>query len=705
MSADALAALGLPVDVIVAIDRSERDLLAWASWYADMGVKPLPRGRGGKHPRVAWTPFQDRHPTADERTAWFSDAGTTGIVAVLDETHYVVLELDAANPDRLPDAYGLLTQAGIAIPHACPRVISGSGRSEQLWFRAPRPVPGSGRAVAALVHPDGPAKAGGAQVDILAKGIIVLPPTPHHDTGKPYAWRPPWLERERVPMLQAAVYSLIDRQPTQPRLEPVAVDAPILEGTRERMLCSILGAARRRGANQAELLALAEATNRRCQPPLGDRDLARLTHSIAKYPPEEALIDYVKLFASVEPAPAAAGPNLTFRTPADLATVGRVGLDYVLPPYLVAGAITDLIAPPKLGKTRLRNYWISCAIRGACCLGLPPTPPTPVILLTEETSSPLLEGLTDAGLLDTRDLHILTLFEGRDADWPAMVAAAQQQAVAVGARLLIIDTVPVLARLEGDTENSSGHTLAALRPLQEAAGAGLAVLTIRHDRKAGGVLVDRGRGSSAWAGGCDVLVGMSRPRGAKRTVRRLEAVGRFDRVPTTLLVERVETADATHTYEALPPAEDEDADATPARIRLADRLLAILPRTEADAITVAALAQGLDAPETSVKSALKTLPRVVYVGAGTKGQPARVWIRMNPSPPSDGSSESSSSESGIADRNTPENIPTKNSDEVTLGTSSSSSELRKEDTPMADRPDARAPPHDRDSAQTKNLEP
>ena len=138
--------------------------------------------------------------TDDERREWFTDPSVTGICALLDGTGFAVLEVDAYAPARLPDAVGLFAFAGVTIPPACPRVLSGSGRSAQYWFRAER-RPVAGRYIAAIVHPDGNAKLGGAQVDILGRGIVVLPPTPHHETGEPYRWWPPFLSRDRVPEL------------------------------------------------------------------------------------------------------------------------------------------------------------------------------------------------------------------------------------------------------------------------------------------------------------------------------------------------------------------------------------------------------------------------------------------------------------------------------------------------------------------------
>ena len=51
-----------------------------------------------------------------------------------------------------------------------------------------------------------------------------------------------------------------------------------------------------------------------------------------------------------------------------------------------------------------------------------------------------------------------------------------------------------------------GDALAALRPFQRAAAAGLAVVAVRHERKGGGEVGESGRGASAFVGGVDIHV-------------------------------------------------------------------------------------------------------------------------------------------------------------------------------------------------------
>ena len=262
-----------------------------------------------------------------------------------------------------------------------------------------------------------------AAIDVLGAGIVVAPPSPHPDTGQNYRWQPPFLSRQHVPMLPARVYELVEEahRPTQPQL--ALVDGPIPVGQRERTLVSVFGAARRRGAGEDGLRALGDAENRRCEVPLSAGDIDRLARSVSRYEPDT--LDVNALVATIETQP---DPALEFVTPAMLKADSGVRVDYVLPPYLIGGTLTDLTGRAKIGKTRFRNFLIACAVMGRPCLGYPAVTSTPVVLLTEEPPASLLEGLEAAGLIDTDDVAILTRHAARSADWSAMVAAAIEKA-------------------------------------------------------------------------------------------------------------------------------------------------------------------------------------------------------------------------------------------------------------------------------------
>ena len=624
----------------------DEPLVNWATRYWKDGIRKLLRKRkGSKRPVGPWAHLQDATPTLDEIRAEFSPADDTdGIVAVLDDTGLVVVDLDGS----VEHAHRLLTDNGVVLPDSSPRVITGSGQ-EHFWFRTDRPV---GRHIR-LLDAENDTK---AAIDVLGLGIVILPPSIHPVTGKAYHWQPPpYVPRLRPPFVLPAEFPPLPRrlhelikesqQPTHPALAPV--DGLIPEGSRERTLAKILGAARRLGAQQTELRALAEATNARCRPSLTGRDLDRLARSIARYEPDT--LDMAALLASVEtatPKPKPA-PVLSFVTPVELMADRQTHLDYVAQPYLIAGALTDFTGAAKIGKTRFRNHLIRCLIRGESCLGYPASVPTKVVLLTEEPVPSLMEGLAAAGLTNTSDLVVLTRYAARATNWPDMVAAADAQASAIGARVLMVDTAPGMARLEGDTENSSGHALAALRPLQETQTPGLAKFIIRHTRKSGGDLVEAGRGSSAFAGEADVLIRISKARGDRPSVRRLEAIGRFEAIPQMLTVERVTVDCSTPAPPTDPPlpeskscpelietyqiVSDPAAAADPAAATVADLVARALPRSAFEAKTAAELATALEIPERSVRHGLDALAsQVGRRGAGTRGDPLKFFYSGKP---------------------------------------------------------------------------
>ena len=124
-------------------------------------------------------------------------------------------------------------------------------------------------------------------------------------------------------------------------------------------------------------------------------------------------------------------------------------------------------------------------------------------------------------------------------DWPQVVDEAITKCREVGAVLLVIDTLSMWAGLRGEDENASGAAAGAMEPVANAAAEGFAVLVARHERKSGGEVGDAGRGSSAFSGAVDVAITLRRLEGdaTATEARRLDAVGRYDETPETLVIE------------------------------------------------------------------------------------------------------------------------------------------------------------------------
>jgi hypothetical protein len=207
--------------------------------------------------------------------------------------------------------------------------------------------------------------------------------------------------------------------------------------------------------------------------------------------------------------------------------------------YLARGAVTELDATIKRGKTTLLRDQVRCITTGQAWLGFT-TKQTRVIWLTEERRATFLPGLRRSGLADSMDVIVLSYWDVSGRPWPAIVDLAVAEAAARDVGVLIVDTLAQFAGLRGDDENNAGAALAAMAPLQRAARTGLAVELTRHERKSGGEPGESARGSSAYGGAADVIVAYQKPDGQHPPNRRvLRALSRFPETPETLVVEKL----------------------------------------------------------------------------------------------------------------------------------------------------------------------
>jgi hypothetical protein len=229
---------------------------------------------------------------------------------------------------------------------------------------------------------------------------------------------------------------------------------------------------------------------------------------------------------------------LPFRTAAQVAAELPAATRWIAEGLAAAGSITELVGKAKAaGKTTLLHHLCAAVLDGRAFLGRPTTH-TAVVYLTEERPATHREALRRAGLLHRPDLHLLYWHEVHTVPWPQLMAGVVPHCHAVGAGLLVVDTIAQWAGLRGDRENNSGDARAAVEPLQLAAATGLAVVSVRHERKGGGEVGASGRGSSAFEGAVDIVLALRRPEGrAGAGLRHLLALSRFDETPSELVIE------------------------------------------------------------------------------------------------------------------------------------------------------------------------
>jgi hypothetical protein len=229
---------------------------------------------------------------------------------------------------------------------------------------------------------------------------------------------------------------------------------------------------------------------------------------------------------------------LTFRTAKEVAEATPQATEWLVFPWVAKGAITEIDGKIKAaGKTTFTSHMVRSAVSGEPFLG-EPTKSTKVMYLTEQSPTSFRKVLERAGLTKCEDLFVLFWHEVIDWMWPEVVRLAADKALEVSAGVLVVDTVGQFAGIKGDAENSAGAALEAMKPLQEAAARGLAVVLTRHERKGGGEVGESARGSSAFGGAVDVILSIRRAEGNVRpTVRVIESLSRFDETPDKLAVE------------------------------------------------------------------------------------------------------------------------------------------------------------------------
>jgi DNA primase len=315
----------------------------------------------------------------------------------------------------------------------------------------------------------------------------------------------------------------------------------------------------------------------------------------------------------------AAESKLRFRTAAEIAAETPAQVDWAAKPWVAFGALTEIAGKVKAaGKTTFVSYVVRAVLDGLPFMG-ERTTKTPVVWLTEQSDASFREALRRADLLDRDDLVVLSWHDTIGISWPAVVAAAVAEAEGLGARLIVVDTLPQFAGLHGDSENNSGDALQALRALQVAAAArGIAIVIVRHDRKGGGEVGDSGRGSSAFGGAVDIVLSLRRPEGAARpTLRSLRTLSRFDETPPELVVEL--------TPEGYVPL---GIEADVAKQEARARILAEAPREKAKGKTLPELVKLVDGKRTTVQEVVKELrgeDLLARTGKGKKKDPYRFY--------------------------------------------------------------------------------
>jgi hypothetical protein len=209
--------------------------------------------------------------------------------------------------------------------------------------------------------------------------------------------------------------------------------------------------------------------------------------------------------------------------------------------YVGPGNVTLIAGRPKVGKSSFLLGLIGAIGAGQPFVGRA-TRQTRILLLTEERQSALKPKVERFGVAD-ESLHLLMRHEVSGLRWRAIAEQAATYCPANGIGILVIDTWDKWSGLTGERENSAGDVTEALEPLASAAGQGLGVIIVSHQRKSAGTHGEAIRGSNALAGGVEVVTEVERMTRSKDELdpdaRLLKSLSRFDETPAELGVRLV----------------------------------------------------------------------------------------------------------------------------------------------------------------------
>jgi len=241
-------------------------MLAAALAYAQLGWRVFPVKARSKQPLIQeW----QKRATTDEATIrqWWSKWPDANIgMAAGPESGVLVLDQDGEE--------GQQSLAGLEKPPTPTQRTGGGGLQ---WFYAwDERLNGLPTTKVGLLP----------GVDTRGTGGFTILPPSLHPSGKRYAWADSLNPRD-VPLAPPPTWliqKLTDRPAPSVRVE---AGAPIPEGQRNSTLASIAGAMRRRGLTAEEIEAALLVVNRRCVPPLDEREVSRIARSVARYAPAE----------------------------------------------------------------------------------------------------------------------------------------------------------------------------------------------------------------------------------------------------------------------------------------------------------------------------------------------------------------------------------------------------------------------------------
>lgn len=500
--------------------------LDYALAYLHRGWSVIPLEPGTKRPATALAPYLsgEARMTADDARRWWS-TGDYGIGIVTGKpSGIVVIDIDPRNGGDLAIANMVGTDlvqttggGGLHVVCAYPGEPTPCGKTREPGVD--RKGDGGYIVAAPSIHPNGHAyrwrnELSRTFADGTGSAWLLGDPAP----------LPAWVTERR----QSGESSLADT-PSEPWIaSTLAHPERVQPGSQEETLTRLCWWAARHLPHDIGLGLLQGWAARL---PLGNPHdpwteqhvASRLERAAEKREPDPG---YVSGIVGEEPAPKVAALREKVRSaPAFVAQAetDAAGREWIAPDFLAPGCWTELIGVMKEGKTTFACGLLKAVTTGGEYLGRT-CQATSVLYVTEQVGLSFQRTLERGALLESENLYVLTIADLFGLRWSEASTAIVDIAAELGCKVIVIDT---LARLSGMVDEDEAKSVTVLNPLLKARALGIAVLFVRHSRKAGGAINVAARGTGAITGEMDICLYITAPQGVASDYRRLEGVSRL----------------------------------------------------------------------------------------------------------------------------------------------------------------------------------
>jgi hypothetical protein len=473
---------------------TNRSNLEVALTYASWGWKVLPVVPNGKVPATAHG-VHDATDDPDQIRAWFTSNPDLNIgVAAGQASGLVVYDIDPRNGGQ--DSWDEWTAKHGQLPDGITALTAGGGYHYLAAYR-------DGIKSCKLL--DG--------VDLLSNGRYFVA-YPSKINGKTYQWEASSDPFDGVGPVSIPEEWLTSMLPAK-KERTAANDSSIIKGNRNSGLTSLAGAMRSYGMSEAEILAaLSVANETRCEIPLPSSEIRQIARSVSRYEPNSDVASSAALGAE-----AAEELLENLATPASdyFLTRGSSFIDkpsptkWIIKEWLAAHCVAMIFGPSGAGKSFI-------ALDMACSIaaGIPwqgiKTKPGVVVYLAGEGNYGMRKRIASWAIEhNTKQLDNL-LISNRPIDLDSQKAAAEviklvRSITQDDISLLIVDTVN--NHMCGD-ENAAKDVRAMVNSCSTAASALGATTVFVHHTGVSETAQGRERGSSAWRGGLDFSIYVSR---------------------------------------------------------------------------------------------------------------------------------------------------------------------------------------------------